>query len=471
MRTNTGDPIRWLGGRNRPTRSDVHDGMESSWAWFISAAVLASGWLAVPAVAQPILTARPLATVPTSSWMSITSITAHPVDPNSLWLTVQDGRIFRYQIAESSLSGPIGTIPVRAFGERGLLMLVFHPDFSSNGRVFVYRTIDERLEPNRVTEYTCDPSDAGSLPIGTARDLITTSLSSVHNGGWMGFDVSGQLLIAVGDVGRETINPQNLTTSLAGKILRIGVDGDDFPEDPAKNYTIPSDNPFAAGPELDEIWMYGLRNPWRCWYDGVTGDLWVTDVGQGLAGEVNRVPGGSHAGLNFDWPCYEGWVNRQSPICPSEPPVNVRPIASVQREYGTAALTGGMVYRGHTLPRWRERFIFADYRSPNLLAIDAGSSIGVRAAGRMHRVNGDTGFTTFGTDTAGELYGGSSRGVLSTVICGGDFDRNGVMNQADIDAFVRAFVNNNWSLADVNGDQFLDHFDYLDFFEAFETGC
>jgi glucose/arabinose dehydrogenase len=390
-----------------------------------------------------------------------------------LWITVLNGRVFELDRGTGVLSGPLATIPVVLGGEGGLLMIVFHPAFSENGRLFVYRSVGPGRTVNRVTEYTCDPASPGTIPLETEREILVTGDTGLHNGGWMGFDATGMLMVAVGDGAFSPQNAQDVSVNLRGKILRIDVDGDDFPGDASKNYAIPADNPFASGPGLDEIWMYGVRNPWRCWIDAETNDLWIADVGSLLAGEISRIGGGGGGGgggANLDWPCHEGWLSNPRGLCEPDPPVNIEPIAALTPRDG-AATTGGVVYRGAAMSRCVGSYFFADYRVSRLFTIAEGRP-GFRTIGRLPPVAATfQGLTTFGVDGRGEMYGGDARGVIHAIVCGADFNRDGFTDTADAEAFTRAFVEGGEPTADVNGDSFVDHFDYFDFVDAFELGC
>ena len=123
------------------------------------------------------------------------------------------------------------------------------------------------------------------------------------------------------------------------------MNGDDFPADSSRNYAIPDDNPFAgATPGADEIWAYGLRNPWRISFDSQTGDLYIGDVGQSAREEVNFDAAGGPGGLNYGWDYREGKL--QGPSAPPNPPIAfVEPVFDYPREIGHS-ITGGYVYRG-----------------------------------------------------------------------------------------------------------------------------
>lgn len=190
-------------------------------------------------------------------------------------------------------------------GEGGVLGLALHPDFENNSKFYVYLTVpnDNPTSPfsSQIREYTvsANPDIANT----TYREILTWEQpSNIHNGGWIGFNpevTPGQpqyLYIGSGDGGSRS-NAQNTAEgNLFGKILRIDVDGDDFPSDDGRNYAIPAGNPFATGGGAGEIWSYGLRNPWRSSFDSETGDLWIGDVGNARVEEVNFQPSDSQGG-------------------------------------------------------------------------------------------------------------------------------------------------------------------------------
>jgi glucose/arabinose dehydrogenase len=161
-----------------------------------------------------------------------------------------------------------------------------------------------------------------------------------HNGGALAFGPrDGYLYIALGDGGGANDpagNGQN-RDDLLGSVLRADVDRDAFPSDPARNYANPSDNPFVGGPGADEIWAYGLRNPWRISFD-TNGDLYIADVGQSAREEVNFLPASSHGGVNYGWDLAEGTLG-------TPPPGAIPPIFEYGHDLGQS-ITGGYVYRG-----------------------------------------------------------------------------------------------------------------------------
>lgn len=240
-------------------------------------------------------------------------VTHAPGDFERLFVIEKRGRI-RVLLNGSLLPTPFLDIDAIVGGgtsdwsEQGLLGLAFHPEYQTNGLFYVDYT-DTSGGDTIVAEYmvSANPNIADA---GSARQLIEINQpQSNHNGGWLGFGPDGYLYIATGDGGgggdddsghtAGVGNGQDITDNLLGKMLRINVDGDDFPGDPASNYAIPVDNPFVGIIGDDEIWAFGLRNPWRNAFDRETGDLWIADVGQSAWEEVDFQDAASAGGENY----------------------------------------------------------------------------------------------------------------------------------------------------------------------------
>jgi glucose/arabinose dehydrogenase len=228
------------------------------------------------------------------------------VDTNRLFIVeAHTGQIEILDLTTNALrTTPFLDIPdaeLSIGGEEGLLGLAFHPQYASNGRFYVQ--LVNAAGNIEVREYSSSIDPDVANPNGNVILTIPHPTFSNHNGGWMGFGPDGMLYLAIGDGGSggdPNNNAQNLN-SLLGKILRVDVNTDAFPSDPDRDFAIPSDNPFAgATAGVDEIWAFGLRNPWRNSFDAATGELYIADVGQDVREEINvQSPG--VGGRNYGW--------------------------------------------------------------------------------------------------------------------------------------------------------------------------
>ena len=266
--------------------------------------------------------------------------------------------------------------------ERGLLGLAFHPAYATNGLFFVFVT--NAAGDSEIRRYSVS-ADADRADPSSERLVIRYAQPfSNHNGGWLGFGPDGYLFVASGDGGSGNDpggEAQSLTRSLLGKMLRLDVDADDFPDDANRNYAIPKDNPFvglviqgqAARPE---IWAYGLRNPWRASFDRATGDLYIGDVGQGAREEIDYQPASSTGGLNYGWRLREGTIQTPAEgVGGPRPTGNVEPIYDYEHGIGAFrgdSVTGGYVYRGPVLAA-RGKYFFGDFVSGRIWSFEAVS--------------------------------------------------------------------------------------------------
>lgn len=264
--------------------------------------------------------------------------------------------------------------------EMGLLGLAFHPDFEQNGYFYVNYTGEgghTRISRFQATGDTADPASEKVL-------MIINQPFPNHNGGMVAFGPDGHLYLGLGDggaAGDPMKNGQN-TESLLGKLLRIDVDHSD-------GYAIPADNPFG-----NEVWAYGLRNPWRFSFDRATGDLWIGDVGQGEWEEVNYLPAGSPGGANFGWSLMEGNHGYDG-----EPqPGLLLPALEYSHDFG-CSVTGGYVYRG-SMPEWNGIYLYGDYCSGKVWGVILSDG---QWQSRALFEAGVT-ITSFGQDESGEIY-------------------------------------------------------------------
>jgi glucose/arabinose dehydrogenase len=247
---------------------------------------------------------------------------------------------------------------VSGSSEQGLLGLAFHPGFAESGQLFVdYTDLDGDTV---VARYQVDSGDPNLADPDSAEQVLTVDQPFPnHNGGDLAFGPDGYLYIALGDGGSQgdpNGNGQNPGT-LLGSILRIDVDSTtgDLP------YGIPEDNPFAdSAGGAPEVYIYGLRNPWRFSFDRDTGDLYIADVGQNMIEEINMLPAGEQAGANLGWNILEGSACYLASDC--RPDGTVLPVTEYSHDFG-CSVTGGYVVRGGLIPALEGVYLFADYCS------------------------------------------------------------------------------------------------------------
>jgi glucose/arabinose dehydrogenase len=280
--------------------------------------------------------------------------------------------------------------------EEGLLGLAFHPDFAANGYFYVNYTYDvpgSTADTTRVSRFQVSVADPNLADAGS--ELILLEIDQPydnHNGGDLHFGPDGYLYIATGDGGGsgDPGDRARRLDNLLGKILRIDVDG-------GNPYAIPADNPFVGdGAARDEIWAYGLRNPWRFSFDRANGDLFIGDVGQGSREEIDYQPASSVGGENYGWRCMEGDQEFNPASCTGE--TLTLPILVYDHGLG-CAVTGGFLYRGN-IGGLHGRYVFADYCSGRIWFATPG--VGGWTSDQWS-VKG-FGQASFGEDDDGELY-------------------------------------------------------------------
>jgi glucose/arabinose dehydrogenase len=270
-----------------------------------------------------------------------------------------------------------------------------HPEFKKNPYFYVNYT---DLKGNTVIARFQAAGDS-ALPSSQKILLHIDQPFPNHNGGVLTFGPDGYLYAGLGDggsAGDPFGNGQN-TTVLLGKILRIDVDHGD-------PYSLPAGNPFG-----NEIWEYGLRNPWRISFDKANGDLYIADVGQDTWEEVDYVAG-NKGGLNFGWSYREA-----SHVFHGELPATLKltyPVAEYSHALGRCSVTGGYVYRG-SMREWQGIYLFGDYCSGEIWGMQRSSDPAAKA-GWVAQVLFQTGnnITTFGQDPAGEIYYAGRAGTI-----------------------------------------------------------
>lgn len=276
--------------------------------------------------------------------------------------------------------------------EQGLLSVAFHPGYGENGRFFLNYTDNNGDTTISRFQVSSDPNAAD--PASEQILLTLPQPFGNHNGGQIQFGPDGYLYIGMGDGGAANDplgNGQNNTT-LMGALLRIDVDQSD-------SYAIPADNPFVNSDNRNEIWAYGLRNPWRFSFDRLTGDLYLADVGQDTWEEVDFVAAGRPGGLNFGWNLFEG-SHCFSGNCDATG--LEQPVFEYSHSEGGCSITGGYVYRGQQFPPLWGNYFVGDYCSGNIWAmVPTGDGTFT-----TQLVLGSSGLliSSFGEDAAGELY-------------------------------------------------------------------
>jgi glucose/arabinose dehydrogenase len=343
--------------------------------------------------------------VPTvTSGLSSPLFVGHAGDGSNRLFIVEQGGIIKVLQPGSSTPTPFLDIHTRVLvgGERGLVGLAFHPQYGSNGRFFVFytRTGDGALV---IAEYHVSPNPDVASATETVLLTIPHPTNSNHNGGMLAFGFDNYLYVGVGDGGSANDPPNNAqnTSVLLGKILRINVDQ----PDPIAGtpYSSPPDNPFVNRAGRDEIYAFGMRNPWRFSFDRLTGQQWVGDVGQGAREEVDTpiVKGG-----NYGWRVYEGFLctNNDPALC--TPSNYLSPVFDYQHVNGRCSMTGGYIYRGSQDVLSSGTYVYGDYCSGEIFTWNGAQTLLLDTAMRI---------SSFGEDEQGELYVVDLNGSVSRI--------------------------------------------------------
>jgi len=314
---------------------------------------------------------------------------------------------------------------VRTASEGGLLGMAFHPNYPAVPEIFLSYTINGSVTESRsvISRIILDDiASPGPIGVGSVEQVIIEidQFASNHNGGDIAFGSDDLLYIGLGDGGGGG-DPQETgqdTTRLLGAMLRIDVIGT------GADYNIPAGNPFSASPtkcgpgtnaaDCPEIYAWGLRNPWRWSFDPQTDVLWLGDVGQGAREEIDQIV----AGGNYGWDCREGTLPFEGAGC-SGPFID--PVIDYNRNNGDRSVTGGFVYRGSAIPGLVGRYVFGDFVSGRIWALQ---SDGLGGYVREELLNTSTGPSSFGVDEDGELYFTNFNGgrIMQFVPSGGGVD-------------------------------------------------
>jgi glucose/arabinose dehydrogenase len=428
-------------------------------------------------------------------------VTHAPGDEQRLFIVEKGGTIKIMDLATGAInSTPFLTVPdTDASGnEEGLLGLAFHPEYATNGKFYINVTVDDdggvAATRTHIREYTVSSNPDVALPT-PIEVLGYNQPQENHNGGWLGFSPNdGYLYIMAGDGGGGndggatdvndghtdgTGNAQDITSNLLGKALRIDVDGTNGS---TGNYGNPIDNPFVGVTGDDEIWAYGLRNPWRASFDRQTGDLWIGDVGQGAREEIDFQPASSEGGENYGWRLREGSIATPTVGVGGPPPTgNVDPIydyGHVSGDFGGNVVAGGYVYRGPD-PELQGFYYFADTGSANIWTLDPSDNYET-----VDQINSDIPpdvgsaslIVSFGEDSVGNLYlvkiGTSSTSTTTGAIyklvtdafVPGDFNADGLVDGDDLSRWQAGYgtlIGSENANGDADGDGDVDGRDFL----------
>src|SRR3990172_5464021 len=289
-----------------------------------------------------------------------------PGTSNQAVIVTQGGKVYRLSLSGGApdLYGDLSArvVDFNAESEGGLLGLAFSPSFQSDHRVYLYFTSNDcgsgAGRCDVLARYTVSANT-----INTASEAVLVEVDDPypnHNGGQILFGPDGYLYVALGDGGGGG-GPEETgqdPTDLLRSILRVNVSG--------SGYTVPSDNPFPGNP----VFAFGFRNPWRFSFDRQTGAMWVGDVGQNKWEEVDQVG----AGGNYGWDCYEGFASYEPAGCPSSGLIMPRAVYSSGSESKECSVTGGYVYRGPSMPELNGWYIYGDFCSGKIWAVDTVGS-------------------------------------------------------------------------------------------------
>ena len=352
----------------------------------------------------PTPTPRPIAADPPP--IALQPVAGGLVEPVSIagspdgWLIVNEraGRVIAVDPATGTAEVALDLRDrVLGQGEQGLLGLALHPAWPEDPRAFVHYS--DRNGNTVLAEF--EGSDATPIVIDPATERVLLRVEQPftnHNGGQLAFGPDGYLWLGLGDGGSggDPLGNGQDPSTLLGTILRLDVAR-------PGGYAVPSDNPFANGGGAPEVYLYGLRNPWRFSFDRVTGELWIADVGQNAFEEINRLDPMADAGANLGWPIMEATHCFTDAACSSEG--LVLPIAEYGHDSG-CSVTGGHVYRGDAIAALTGWYLFADYCSGLLFGLASDAEGPADGSARSPRVLLDTDalVASFGEAADGELY-------------------------------------------------------------------
>lgn len=346
--------------------------------------------------AQPTINLQPLITGLTRPVM-----VTHAKDAR-LFVVQRNGVVLVYDTAGTKIDTFMNirnkiTTSSGAGEERGLLSIAFSPNYASNGYFFIYyNDLNGQVTISRWS-VSANPNRADMASENVVIKIFQPYAN--HNGGCLRFDQFGYLVAGTGDGGSagDPGNRAQNIDSLSGKMLRFDVT--------TLPYTIPPGNQFVGVAGRDEIWSYGMRNPWRYSFDRKNNDLYIADVGQNIWEEINYQPADSIAGRNYGWKCWEGDVV-YSTACPG----TTFPVQTYQHTAGRCSVSGGVVYRGDKYADMNGYYFYADYCTSDFWALTKNSG---SWANNLALAFGSDGIVSIDEDYFGEMYAcGLSLGVV-----------------------------------------------------------
>jgi glucose/arabinose dehydrogenase len=387
-----------------------------------------------PTMLLPLITGTPAGALVTTelvaSGLNWPVYVTAPAGDDRLFIVEQQG-IIRILKDGSVLPTPFLDITAlvkdpSAYSEQGLLGLAFDPDFASNRVFYVHYTDNDGN--TMIARYEVNAMDPDVADPGTAMTVLTqVQPQSNHNGGNIDFGPDGYFYFGFGDgggAGDQNDLAQDPST-LLGKMIRIDVD--------PLPYSIPPDNPFVGNASvLDEIWAIGVRNPYRWSFDRSTGDLWIGDVGQNAWEEIDFEPAASGGGRDYGWRLMEGFHCYNPPTNCGSDTLDL-PIYEYGHTEGNCSITGGYVYRGAEIPDLQGYYLFGDYCSNRIWALQYDGSQITSLVELTDLLNPDgrvSGLSAIGQDGLGELYlvdrDGTAEGEVYKIVS----DPSGVQEDA-----------------------------------------
>lgn len=336
-------------------------------------------------------------------------LTAPRGDANRLFVAEQGGTIKVLDRATGSVLATFLTLTgITSGGERGLLGLVFDPNYNANGRFYIHYT--DANGAITIARFLVSTTNANSADPASQAILVSIPHPTFanHNGGMLAFGTDGCLYAAVGD-GGSSGDPNNHAQNLAsrlGKLLRID------PTTPGAACTNGTVNPFVLSGGNQLVWSYGLRNPWRFSFDG--DDLYIGDVGQGSREEINVSQGlNAGRGLNYGWRLMEG-STCFNPATNCNSGTLTLPIIEYTHDNGACSVTGGYVYRGSAAPAIQGTYFYADFCAGFVRSFRFTN--GSAAEQREWPLLSMPSITSFGQDGERELYILTKGGTVSRIV-------------------------------------------------------